>query len=162
MAIPVCRDEVEHALRPRLGTLFLYSNPLCAAVAEKLGGYAPYRQTLEELRNELESFLVREISRYTRGSMTVLRDNYSSGRLNLEDIEMMTDDLMGIVFSKLTPFSANFIKINDYSLHVRSLAAMRVLYERYAAFYTPEQFEFMVRMIRANFPAELYESWLKD
>lgn len=162
MSLPVGRDEVERALRPWLGSLFLYTNPLCDDIAELLCGYAPYRKTLEELRDELESFLVKEINRITHGSMTVLCDNYRSSQLGLDDFSMMTDDLMGVVFDKLTPFSANFIKINDYSLRVRSLSALRVLYERYASFYTVEELAFMVRMIRASYPPSLYEGWLKD
>lgn len=162
MSIPVGRDEVERALKPWLGSLFLYSNTLADDIADKLGSYAPYRQTLAELRDELESFLVTELNRLTRGSMTVLYDNYRSAQLTVNDFEMMTDDLMGVVFEKLTPFSANFLKLNDYSLRVRSLSALRVLYERYSSFYTVEELSFMVRMIRSIYPPALYEGWLKD
>ena len=69
---------------------------------------------------------------------------------------------MGVIFDKLTPFSANFIKLNDYSLRVYSLSALRVLYQRYASFYTKEEFDFMVHMIRTIYPPERYAAWLKE
>ena len=145
MAIPVGVADVERVLRPWLGTLFLSANPLAADVAAHMRAYAPYRQTLESLRDELESLLLVKLNRLTSGSLTVI-----------------TDDLMGVIFDMLTPFSANFIKLNDYSLRVYSLSALRVLYQRYASFYTKEEFDFMVHMIRTIYPPERYAAWLKE
>ncbi|MFR5855444.1 MAG: hypothetical protein ACLUE8_14630 [Lachnospiraceae bacterium] len=88
-------------------------------------GYAPYKQTLEDLRDQLESFLLTSINRYTHGSMMVLNDQYKTVRLGQGHIGWITDDVMGVLFDKLTPFSANFIKLNDYSLRVQSLSALR-------------------------------------
>ena len=121
-----------------------------------------YRQTLESLRDELESLLLVQLNRLTNGSLTVITDNYHTCRLGTEQIAAITDDLMGVIFDKLTPFSANFIKINDYSLRVCSLSALRVLYQRYGAFYTKEEFDFMVRMIRTLYPPERYAGWLRE
>ncbi|MEG0902038.1 MAG: hypothetical protein RSG96_07950 [Clostridia bacterium] len=162
MAIPVAREEVERVLRPWLGSLFLTTTALSSQLTERIKSYAPYRQTLEELCSELESFLVTSLTRMTRGSMLVLSDNYHSIHRGLKEIGWMTDDLMGLVFDKLTPFSANFIKLNDYSLRVESLSALRVLCQKYASFYTPEQLCFIKQMIRNVYPAENYRDWLKD
>ena len=162
MAIPVGLTEVEHALRPWLGTLFLSANTLADTLASRMRAYAPYRQTLESLRDELESLLLVQLNRLTNGSLTVITDNYHTCRLGTEQIAAITDDLMGVIFDKLTPFSANFINFNDYSLRVCSLSALRVLYQRYGAFYTKEEFDFMVRMIRTLYPTERYAGWLRE
>ena len=53
--------------------------------------------------------------------------------LSMSLMAEITDDLMGLIFDSLTPFSANFIKINDYSMQVQSLNALRVLYQKYAS-----------------------------
>lgn len=161
MAIPVGQEDVERTLRPWLGTLFLSSNTLCASVAERMAAYAPYRQTLESLRDELETFLLTRLNRLTNGSMTVVSDNYRSRRLGMEQLSAITDDLMGIIFDHLTPFSANFIKLNDYSLRVYSINALRVLYQKYASYYSDEEFDFMVHMIRTIYPPSAYSAWLK-
>lgn len=160
MAIPVALGDVERTLRPWLGTLFLSSNTFARTLTERLSAYAPYRQTLESLRDELEVLVLTRLNRLTGGSMTVICDNYHSRRLSMESIAGITDDLMGIIFDRLTPFSANFIKLNDYSLHVCSLNALRVLYQKYASYYTEEELTFMVRMIRTLYPAKCYERWL--
>lgn len=162
MAIPVGVADVERVLRPWLGTLFLSANPLASDVAEHMRAYAPYRQTLESLRDELESLLLVKLNRLTNGSLTVITDNYHTRHLSTGQLAAITDDLMGVIFDKLTPFSANFIKLNDYSLRVCSLNALRVLYQRYASFYTKEEFDFMVHMIRTIYPPERYAAWLKE
>lgn len=160
MAIPVELQDVEKALRPWLGTLFLTSTPMAQEITNKLQEYAPYRQTLESLHAEMESFLLRGISRYTAAEMRVVLDNYHPVRLRLQDISWMTDDVMGVLFDKLTPFSMNFIKLNDYALRVESLAAMRVLYQKYAEFFTEEEYLYLAKMIRRIYPEYRYEAWL--
>ena len=65
-------------LRPWLGSLFLTSNPMLDQLTQMMRGYAPYKQTLEDLRDQLESFLLTSISRYTHGSMMVLNDQYKT------------------------------------------------------------------------------------
>lgn len=161
MALPISLQDVERVLRPWLGTLFLTSGTLSHGVAQMLQGYAPYRQTLEELNRELESHVLTEVNRITEGQMRVMLDNYRTVRLTLQDIQWMTDDLMGEVFDRLTPFSANFVKLNDYALHIPSLNAMRVLYQKYASFFSDEELRFHVKMIRQTYPEKRYEAWLK-
>ena len=52
MAMPVSQEEVERVLRPWLGSLFLSSNDLTDQLTERLSHYAPYRQSLDSLRDE--------------------------------------------------------------------------------------------------------------
>ena len=59
MAMPVDVEEVERVLRPWLGSLFVSSNDLAHTIAERLRAYAPYRQTLDSLRSDLETLLIR-------------------------------------------------------------------------------------------------------
>lgn len=160
MAIPVMQQEVEQVLRPLLGAMLMDSCPLAGDVTGFLRAYAPYRQGLEEYRDELEALLEKLLSRYTHGSMLVVADNYQPVQLGKEQLRRLTDEVMGILFDKLTPFSANFLKLNDYSLRVQSLSALRVLVTRYASYYTEEQLRFIAGMIRSIYPPERYQSWL--
>ncbi|MBE5778098.1 MAG: hypothetical protein E7331_02055 [Clostridiales bacterium] len=160
MAVPVSHGELEAVLRPWLGSLFLSSNPMLMRLTQLLQAYAPYKQTLEDLRDEVERFLVTNISGYTRGSMQVLNDQYKTQRLNAGNIRWITDEVMGVLFDKLTPFSANFIKLNDYSLRVQSLSALRVLYQKYSSFYSPEELNVMVSFIKRTYLPEKYRNWL--
>lgn len=160
MAVPIQLADVERVLRPWLGTMFLSSNSLAQDIADRLREYAPYRQTLESLHEEMGPFLLTRLNRYTRGSMRIILDNYHTVRLTLQDLEAITDDVMGVLFDRLTPFSMNFVKLNDYALHGESLSAMRVLYQKYASFFTEEEFRFLVEMIRRAYPPARYQSWL--
>lgn len=160
MAMPIEQADVERVLRPWLGSLFLNAHPLADIITEKLSNYSPYRQDFDSLRSELEVLLITKLNSLTGGSLTVILDNYRSRRLGQAAIADMTDDLMGVIFDKLTPFSANFLKINEYSLHNESLNALRVLYQKYASFYSPDEFAFMVQMIRNVYPEERYSGWL--
>ena len=162
MAIPVEVKDVERVLRPWLGSLLLSSNTLAADIACVLMEYAPYRQTLQQLRDCIGHDLLTGVNRITGGNMSIVLDNYHTRRLTLHDMQWMTDDVMGLVFDSLTPFSANFAKLNDYALHEESLAAMRVLYQKYRDFFTPEQYAFLKRMIQTIYPPERYALWLRD
>lgn len=162
MAIPIGLNDVEQVLRPWLGTLFLSSNTLAEGVAQKLKEHAPYRQTLETLRTEIESYMITNLNRLTHGDMRVMLDNYRTVRLSLQDILWMTDDVMGVLFDRLTPFSMNFEKLSDYALHVESLAAMRVLYQKYASFFSEEEYRFLIKMVKKTYPAYRYEAWLDN
>ncbi len=162
MAMPVEKSDVERVLRPWLGSLFLNAHPLADLITEKLSSYAPYRQDLKSLHDELEVLLITRLNSMTNGTLTVILDNYRSRRLGQAAISALTDDLMGVVFDQLTPFSANFIKLNDYSMRNESLSALRVLYQKYASYYSPDEFAFMVRVIKGVYPEERYRSWLKE
>jgi len=162
VAMPIEKAEVERVLRPWLGSLFLNAHPLADIITEKLSNYAPYRQDFKTLHDELEVLLVTRLNSFTNGTLNVILDNYRSRRLGHAVVEDMTDDLMGIVFDKLSPFSANFLKINEYSMHNQSLNALRVLYQKYASFFSADEYAFMVRIIRNVYPEERYRSWLKD
>ena len=160
MAIPVGSQDVERVLRPWLGTLFLSSNTFLQRLVKMMQEYAPYRQTLEDFHCEMEGFVITELKKNLGGEMSVVLDHYGTARIGLLDIKWMTDDVMGVLFDRLTPFSANFTKLNDYALHVESLAALRVLYQKYMEFFTPEEYRFLVEIIRRTYPAHRYEAWL--
>lgn len=160
MAVPVSPAALEAVLRPWLGSLFLSSNPMLMNLAGLLQSYAPYKQSLEDLRDDVERFLVTNISGYTRGTMQVLNDRYKTQRLNAGNIRWITDEVMGVLFDCLTPFSANFIKLNDYSLRVQSLSALRVLYQKYSSFYSLEELNVMIAFIKRTYPPENYREWL--
>ncbi len=162
MAIPVDARDVERVLQPWLGSMLLTATPIVGQVTGVLKEFAPYRQTLYNLRDQVEHDILVGISKVTRGSMCVVLDDYSSRRLFLKDITYMTDDVMGLVFDSLTPFSANFTRLNDYALHEESLSVLRVLYQKYEKFFTVEEYAFLIAMIKKIYPQQRYIEWLKE
>ncbi|MFH1511753.1 MAG: hypothetical protein ABIG45_00210 [Bacillota bacterium] len=162
MPVPVHLDDVNAALKPWLGVLFLMSTPLSQEITYQMMQYSPARETFEQLRERLEHHMLVQISKLTRSSMCIVVENYQTKRLSLRDIEYMTDDLMGLMFDSLSPFSSNFEKLNEYALQHESLAALRVLYQKYASFFSQEEVQFMIQMMKSLYPKERYQDWLCD
>jgi hypothetical protein len=162
MPVPVNIDEVNDALKPWLGALFLMSTTLSQAITYQMMQYSPARETFEQLRERLEHHMLVELNKLTRSSMCIMVENYQTKRLSLSDIECMTDDLMGLMFDRLSPFPSNFERLNEYALQHESLAALRVLCQKYASFFSEEEYQFMVGMIKRLYPKDRYQEWLKE
>ena len=162
MPVPIQLDEVNDALKPWLGALFLMSTPLSQQIAYQMMQYSPARETLEQVRARLEHYMLVEISKLTRSSMCIMVENYQTRRVTLRDIECMTDDLMGLVFDRLSPLEPNFDRLNEYALQHESLSALRVLSQKYSSFFSEEEYAFMIQMIKNLYPKERYQKWLKD
>ncbi len=162
MPVPVNIDDVNDVLKPWLGALFLMSTPLSQEITGQMKRYSPARESFSQLRDRLEHQLLVSISKLTRSSMCIMAEDYQPRRLTLSDIEDMADELMGLIFDRLSPFSSNFERVNAYALQHASLSALRVLYQKYAAYYSQEQFQFMISMIKKLYPKERYQPWLKE
>ena len=70
--------------------------------------YSPVRETFEQLRQRLEQYILVRINKLTRSSMCIMVENYQTKQLSLRDIEIMTDDLMGLMFDRLSPVFREF------------------------------------------------------
>ena len=162
MPVPIHLDDVNLALKPWLGALFLMSTPLSQEISYQMMQYSPVRETFEQLRERLEQHILVRLNKLTHASMTIVVENYQTKKLTLRDIEYMTDDLMGLMFDRLSPFSSNFEKLNEYALQHESLAALRVLYQKYASFFSEEEFQFMIHMMKSLYPKERYQDWLEE
>ncbi len=162
MPVPIHLDDVNDALRPWLGALFLMSTPLSQELSYQMMQYSPVRETFEQLRKRLEQHILVSLNKLTRSSMCIMVENYQTKKLTLSDIEYMTDDLMGLIFDRMSPFSSNFEKLNEYALRHESLAALRVLYQKYASFFSEEEYQFMIYIMKKLYPKERYEAWLTE
>ena len=160
MPVPIHLDDVNDVLKPWLGALFLMSTPLSQELNYQMMQYSPVRETLEQLRQRVEQHILVRMDKLTRSSMCIMVENYKTKKLSLRDIELMTDDLMGLIFERLSPIETNFDKLNEYALQHESLSALRVLCQKYSSSFTKEEYDFMIQMIKRLYPEERYQSWL--
>ena len=58
MPVPVHLDDVNDALKPWLGALFLMSTPLSQELSYQMMQYSPVRETFEQLRQRLEQYIL--------------------------------------------------------------------------------------------------------
>ena len=78
MPVPIHLDDVNDALRPWLGALFLMSTPLSQELSYQMMQYSPVRETFEQLRARLEQHLLVRINKLTRSSMCIMVENYQT------------------------------------------------------------------------------------
>lgn len=154
MAIPILLSSIHGALLGRLGEAFLAASPLCERLHRAMWEYEPYHTSLVDLQKQLLGILREEIP---GDHPDVLPREMEEGELF-----SIADDLMGLVFAEMVPFEANFVKINDYSMKVWGIAAPRILVEKYANFYSPEEMRFLRERIRTLYPAESWRGWLEE
>lgn len=160
MAIPIDMESVRRALLPHIGSRALAGDMLVIGVTNLLQSYAPYRESLEELQKRLLDYLSKALERLTGGYWVVRLDDYREVRLTRDALESAADGAMGVLFDSLAPFSANFEKLNEYSLRVPGISAPRVLYQRYRRFFTDEQYAFLAATIRRVYEPAQYRDWL--
>ncbi len=162
MPASIKTSDVRQALRPTLGTELVDGAPVAEQVAQALRAYAPYRDTFFTLQERLANTLFNLLYSLLGPSMTVRLDDGSSARIRISDLTDIADDAMYALFNSLTVYSVNYENLKDYSLRAGSLSAMRVLYEKYDAFQSPEEKRLMARIIRGGYPQRRYTAWLPE
>ena len=160
MAAVINQQAVEQALIPWVGTGLVRGTALAEEAGHILRTYAPYKEDLPALAKRIDSFLFTWLHGLLGSSMTVIRDNGCQARIYVADLPLITDDLLGVLFDSLSPYSVNFALLKDYSMQTGSLSAMRVLYQKYDQFQCPAEKQIMARVIRENYPPWRYQHWL--
>ena len=155
-------SDVRQALRPSLGSGVVDGTPVAEQAALVLRAYASYRDTFDTVQERLANTLFNALYALLGPSMTVRLDDGSSVRIRISDLPDIADDAMYALFNGLTVYSVNYENLKDYSLRAGSLSAMRVLYEKYDAFQSPEEKRLMARVIRGGYPPSRYVSWLPE
>ena len=153
-------SDVRRALAPRLGSDMVDGTDIADQAARTLRGYASYRDTLEQLAERLSNTLFNALYNILGPSMTVRLDDGTFTRIRLSDLPEIADDALYALFSQLTVYSVTYETLKDYSLRAGSLSAMRVLYEKYDDFQSPEEKALMARVIRTGYPPARDEAWL--
>lgn len=160
MGAVISQEAVARALAPWLGSMLVEATDIAPEAAHVLRAYAPYREDFEGLHHRVESFLFHTLHTLLGSAMTVVRDSGCRARIYVADLPLIADDLMGVLFDSLSPYSVNFAQLKDYSLRTGSLNAMRVLFQKYDSFQSPEEKALMARVIRENNPPWRYAHWL--
>lgn len=161
MAAAIREYDVMEALRPWLGTAIVQNTAVAREAATVLRRYSPYRQSLDELRDELESGLFHLLHKTLGVSMTVRLDDGNLRRILVKDLEPMTDDLMGVLFDSLSVYSVTYELLNAYALSHESLASLRVLYQKYSDMMSPPERSMILSIIQSVYPPDRYRRWLK-
>lgn len=156
----IAKGQVMIALQPWLGArLSGWLEPVMDEITRRLNLYSS-RQAPEALCQEMDSMLFQAIRHFTRGTMLAQLPDGTWVRIQMEDIAMMADDLMGLVFQQFPVDSAHLIILREYSLRCASLSALKALYTRYAALHSQEELRAIESVARACHPPFRWQGWL--
>lgn len=161
LSMSVQGEEVNELLIHWLGSLFVNIAGIDKKLTTLLASYSPAQYSLKELRDQLNRCLLLCIHRVTRGSLQVILDDQTYRLITTQALDDMTDDLMGLIFDKMAVSSSNYLRLHEYSMEVQSLSALKVLYLRFSSFYSSEEYQFLIHIIRSLYPENRYQSWLR-
>ena len=156
----IATAQVMAALQPWLGArLSGWMAPLMEEMALKMNACSPHRG-MKPLRDELDSMLFQALRYYTRGTMLAEVQENQWIRIQIEDIAMMADELMLLLFDQFPADSQHLLLLREYSMSCASLSALRVLYTRFAPLQSQEELQAIRAVIRSCHPPFRWQQWL--
>ena len=158
----VTDDQVRAALQPLLGSGITLGTPLCTELAEAMRSFVSFRETYDDLAERMQSIVFNTLYETLGERMTLRLDDGRQTRIRMSDIPLIADEALGVMFDHLDVYLVSFTKLKEYSMRSGSLSAMRVLYQRFSGYQTPEEQALMIRIIKENNPPERYRSWLRE
>lgn len=160
MAYAVRTQEVRDALAPMLGRRLTEQTALCDHAAETMRRYLPGRMTLEEMTRQVRDAIFGDLFELLGHRMLLQLDNGVVLRIRLEDVDLLADAAMGVLLDVLPPAVLPLDALREHAMCSGSLSAMRVLLQRWERLLPPGEGDMLRRIIRENYPREMYESWL--
>ena len=158
----VTDDQIRAALTPFLGSEVALDTSLCAELGEAMRSFVSFRETYDDLAEHLQSIIFNTLYETLGERMTLRLDNGQNARIRMSDIPVIADEALGVMFDHLDVYLVTFTKLKEYSMRSGSLSAMRVLYQKYSSYQTPEEQALMIRIIKESNPPERYRSWLHE
>lgn len=155
-------EMVSRVLQPWLGAAFLRASDVCARACGLLNGFDPAANDLDGLYRQLDSLLFGEIRALTREDMRVLLDDGRTMRVRVDDVDQMADELLYLALHQLPHSAWQYGRLRQFAMTHDSLAALRALYQDFAAFQTADELELIARTARAAHPAYRWRGWLPE
>lgn len=152
MAYPIRATEIRRVLQPVLGTRFVTETALCDRAAETLRAYRPGRVTPDELCRQLKELIFAELYEQLGHQMLLRLENGALRRILLRDVDFMVDEVVGVLLDVMQPPEISLEGLRGFAMQRGSLAAMRVMLERYGDEMSEMEKEMLRRIIRENHP----------
>jgi hypothetical protein len=116
-------------------------------------GWSAYREPLSALADQVSNLLFDEFYARLGHRMTFHLPNGLSRRVTLDEIRVMTDHLMGLLFETFRPgFPLHYERLHAYWMETGSPAARACLLSRYAELLAPRELELIRRYQLENDP----------
>ena len=156
----IATAQVMSTLQPWISARLLgQMAPLAEEIALKMNAYSS-RHLPEGLRDEIDSMLFQALRYYTRGTMLSELPDGTWIRIQIDDIAMMTDEVMLLIFQQFPLDGYHLSLLQDYSMRCASLSALRVLYTRFSSLQSPQELNAIASVIRSCHPSFRWREWL--
>ena len=155
-------ELVARVLQPWLGAAFLRASDVCTRACGLLNGFDPAAGDFDALSRQLDSLLFREIRTVTQEDMRVLLDDGRVMRVRVDDVAEMADELLYLALHQLPHSAWQYGRLRSYAMTHDSLAALRALYQDFAAFQTEDERALIARTARAGHSAYRWQAWLPE
>lgn len=160
MSFSVQTDDVRAALEPLLGTRFVAATPLCAHAADVLRQYAPARMTLQDVFVQVKDAIFGDLYDALGPGMVLTLESGIRLRLRLRDVDTLADEALGVLLNALPGDLLPLEQLRIFALDSGLLCGLRVLLQRYGSILPSLERETLIRIVRENYPADRYTSWL--
>lgn len=154
MAYPIKTQEVRRVLQPVLGTRFVTETALCEHAAALLRAHQPDRATWQELNRLLKEQIFSDLYELLGHQMLLRLESGAVRRILLQDVDFMVDEAVGVLLDVMEELTMT--ELRAFAMERGSLAAMRVLLERFGSQLAPMEAEMLQRIIRENHPMAGY------
>lgn len=152
MAYPIRTTEVRRVMQPVLGTRLTAETPLCEHVAEVLRHYRPALETADELCTRLKDVIFGGLYELLGYQMMLQMDNGAVRRIFLRDVDYLVDESVGLLLGVMEEPEITLEGLRTYAMEQGSLAAMRVMLQRYGNELPAMEREMLQRILRENDP----------
>ena len=152
--------HIREVLRSRFGSALADQPGIWDRTASVLNRYAPYKDTFADLSARLEDALFNAVYEHLGPSMSAQMNDGTVRRIRTSEFRDAADDVMGLLFDTLKPYSVTYDSLHSYCMETGSFAALRVLYTRFAGFMPSSERSLIARIIRDSRPREEWESFL--
>ena len=155
------QSQVVEILRPWLGTRMLpYLENTAASVRQMLCAWK-ITQPLFPLADGIRLCLYSAVRRITGGRMTVLPDAGRPVTMVTEDFDVLTDELLYLLFSRFPVDTEHMGILWDYGMKSGSLSAFKVLYLRFGTLIGESDRQSLTRVLTA-YPSFRLRGWFPE
>ncbi len=142
--------QICEALRPRFGSAVVDSPGFGEELLPLLLFWAPYKCSFADLASALEDRIFKALYDRLGPGMAVRTEQGSFRRVPLSELSDAADDVLGVLFEALKPYSVNYDALHSYWVATGSYQAMRVLLLRYSSFLPDREEEYLRKLVRES------------
>lgn len=161
MAASIWEERIREEMRPWIGALLADGTPIAARCEAVLRAYVPRETSLEETAAALEQVIFAELYAALGRGMRAPMGDGSVRRIRTDTLPEIADAALGVLLEKLAVNPVSDSLLRTYAMTTGSCSALRVLYQRFAAYQTAEERALLARLLAERYPPNARPAWLK-